>query len=151
LKIILLFICLGFLSFALTYFIRLFALKNKIVSIPNERSLHDIPTPHGGGLAIVISWYVGISILFFFSKIDKNLYFALLSGAILTHRRPERLETFYSSDLSFHHFNHCFRPFRRSSSTGYSRNSDELSLSGISSGNNWNGLVYKSFQFHGWG
>jgi len=84
LKIILLFICLGFLSFALTYFIRLFALKNKIVSIPNERSLHDIPTPHGGGLAIVISWYVGISILFFFSKIDKNLYFALLSGAILT-------------------------------------------------------------------
>lgn len=83
-KIILLFICLGFLSFALTYFIRLFALKNKIVSIPNERSLHDIPTPHGGGLAIVISWYVGISILFFFSKIDKNLYFALLSGAILT-------------------------------------------------------------------
>ena len=83
-KIILLFICLGFLSFALTYFIRLFALKNKIVSIPNERSLHDIPTPHGGGLAIVISWYVGISILFFCSKIDKNLYFALLSGAILT-------------------------------------------------------------------
>jgi Fuc2NAc and GlcNAc transferase len=84
LKIILLFISLGFLSFALTYFIRLFALKNKIVSIPNERSLHDIPTPHGGGLAIVISWYVGISILFFCSKIDKNLYFALLSGAILT-------------------------------------------------------------------
>jgi UDP-N-acetylmuramyl pentapeptide phosphotransferase/UDP-N-acetylglucosamine-1-phosphate transferase len=84
LKIILLFIFLGFLSFALTYFIRLFALKNKIVSIPNERSLHDIPTPHGGGLAIVISWYVGISILFFFSKIDKNLYFALLSGVILT-------------------------------------------------------------------
>ena len=83
-KIILLFICLGFLSFALTYFIRLFALKNKIVSIPNERSLHDIPTPLGGGLAIVISWYVGISILFFCSKIDKNLYFALLSGAILT-------------------------------------------------------------------
>ena len=83
-KIILLFICLGFLSFALTYFIRLFALKNKIVSIPNERSLHDIPTPHGGGLAIVNSWYVGISILFFFSKIVKNLYFALLSGAILT-------------------------------------------------------------------
>ncbi|MGA2406178.1 MAG: glycosyltransferase family 4 protein [Bacteroidales bacterium] len=83
-KIILLSIFLGFLSFALTYFIRLFALKNKIVSIPNERSLHDIPTPHGGGLAIVISWYIGISIFFFFSKIDKNLYFALLSGVILT-------------------------------------------------------------------
>lgn len=83
-KIIFLIASLGIFSFVLTYFIRRYALKNKIVSIPNERSLHDIPTPHGGGLAIVISWYVGISILFFFSKIDKNLYFALLSGAILT-------------------------------------------------------------------
>lgn len=83
-KIILLFISLGFFSFALTYFIRRFALKNKIVSIPNERSLHVVPTPHGGGLAIVISWYVGISILFLSGIIEKNLYFAFLSGVILT-------------------------------------------------------------------
>lgn len=83
-KIILLFIFLGFLSFTLTYFIRRFALKNKIISIPNKRSLHIVPTPHGGGLAIVISWYIGISILFLYAKIEKNLYFALLSGVILT-------------------------------------------------------------------
>lgn len=81
--IILLFF-LGFLSFILTYFIRRFALKNKIVSIPNKRSLHIVPTPHGGGLAIVISWYIGISILFLYAKIEKNLYYALLSGVILT-------------------------------------------------------------------
>jgi UDP-N-acetylmuramyl pentapeptide phosphotransferase/UDP-N-acetylglucosamine-1-phosphate transferase len=74
----------GFLSFVLTYFIRKFALKNKIVSIPNERSLHAVPTPHGGGLAIVIAWYIGISVLFFYDKIDKSLYLALLSGIILT-------------------------------------------------------------------
>jgi UDP-N-acetylmuramyl pentapeptide phosphotransferase/UDP-N-acetylglucosamine-1-phosphate transferase len=84
LKIILLILSLGFCSFVLTYFIRRFALKNKIVSIPNERSLHIVPTPHGGGLAIVISWYSGITILFIFSHIDKNLYYALVSGIILT-------------------------------------------------------------------
>jgi UDP-N-acetylmuramyl pentapeptide phosphotransferase/UDP-N-acetylglucosamine-1-phosphate transferase len=84
LKIIFLFASLGIFSFVLTYFIRRYALKNKIVSIPNERSLHLVPTPHGGGLAIVISWYAGLSILYFFSKIDKDLYFALLSGVILT-------------------------------------------------------------------
>src|SRR5450759_1608491 len=84
LKIILLIISLGFCSFVLTYFIRRFALKNKIVSIPNERSLHVVPTPHGGGLAIVISWYIGISILFLYDKIDSTLYFALLSGILLT-------------------------------------------------------------------
>ena len=83
-KIIILIISLGFCSFVLTYFIRVFALKNKIVSIPNERSLHVVPTPHGGGLAIVISWYMGISILFLSDIIDSTLYFALLSGAILT-------------------------------------------------------------------
>ena len=68
----------------MTYLIRRFALKKKIVSIPNERSLHLIPTPHGGGLAIVITWYIGISILFFSDIIDRSLYFALLSGVLLT-------------------------------------------------------------------
>jgi UDP-N-acetylmuramyl pentapeptide phosphotransferase/UDP-N-acetylglucosamine-1-phosphate transferase len=83
LKIVLVILFLAFCSFLLTYLIRLIALRNKIVSIPNERSLHDIPTPVGGGLAIVITWYIGITILFFYNLIDKGLYFALLSGVIL--------------------------------------------------------------------
>jgi Fuc2NAc and GlcNAc transferase len=45
--------------------------------------LHNSPTPVGGGLAIVITWFLGISILFYFGKIERNLYFALLSGVIL--------------------------------------------------------------------
>jgi len=84
LKIGLLIISLGFCSFLLTYLIRRFAIKNKIVSIPNERSLHAIPTPLGGGLAIVLTWYIGISILFFSDIIDSSLYFALLTGVLLT-------------------------------------------------------------------
>jgi Fuc2NAc and GlcNAc transferase len=83
LKIILVIVSLGCLSFILTYLIRRFALKNRIVSIPNERSLHEIPTPVGGGLAIVITWYIGITILFFYGIIERSLYCALLSGVIL--------------------------------------------------------------------
>jgi Fuc2NAc and GlcNAc transferase len=83
LKIALVIVSLGFVSFLLTYLIRHFALRNQIVSIPNERSLHNSPTPVGGGLAIVITWFLGISILFYFGKIERNLYFALLSGVIL--------------------------------------------------------------------
>jgi UDP-N-acetylmuramyl pentapeptide phosphotransferase/UDP-N-acetylglucosamine-1-phosphate transferase len=83
LKIILVIFSLGCLSFILTYFIRRLALRNKIVSIPNERSLHEIPTPVGGGLAIVITWYIGITILFFYGIIEQSLYCALLSGVIL--------------------------------------------------------------------
>ena len=33
--------------------------------IPNERSFHDVPTPHGGGIAIVLTWYSGITVLYF--------------------------------------------------------------------------------------
>lgn len=54
-----------------------------MVDIPNERSLHDMPIPKGGGIAIVLTWYIGISILFFSGIIERNLYYALLSGIIL--------------------------------------------------------------------
>lgn len=75
---------LSFFSFLLTYMIRLYAVKKKVLSIPNERSLHIIPTPVGGGLAIVLTWYTGISFLFFYDIIDHNLYYALLCGILLT-------------------------------------------------------------------
>ena len=83
-KFLIIILLLGFLSFLLTSYIRRFALRRKIVSVPNERSLHGQPTPVGGGLAIVTCWYIGISILYFAEIIDSRLYFALLSGILLT-------------------------------------------------------------------
>ena len=77
-------ILLGICSFILTYVIIRIALKKRIVSIPNERSLHSTPTPIGGGLAIVMTWYIGISILYYYDMLESNLYFALMSGMILT-------------------------------------------------------------------
>ena len=60
-----------------------YAVKNKMTVIPNDRSLHDIPTPKGGGIAITLTWYTGLTVLFFSGIIELNLYFALLSGVIL--------------------------------------------------------------------
>jgi UDP-N-acetylmuramyl pentapeptide phosphotransferase/UDP-N-acetylglucosamine-1-phosphate transferase len=71
------------LSFALTWVIMRFSLKRNILDIPNERSSHTNPTPRGGGLAIVISWYIGITFLFFAGYLNRNLYFALLCGILL--------------------------------------------------------------------
>jgi UDP-N-acetylmuramyl pentapeptide phosphotransferase/UDP-N-acetylglucosamine-1-phosphate transferase len=71
------------ISFFLTNFIRNIAIKHSIIDIPNERSLHNVPTPRVGGLAIVITWYCGITILFSLGKIDNRLYYALMSGVIL--------------------------------------------------------------------
>jgi Fuc2NAc and GlcNAc transferase len=71
------------MSFLLTILFRYLALNRKLLDIPNERSSHSLPTPNGGGVAIVLSWYLGISILYFLNLIPKNLYFALLSGLLL--------------------------------------------------------------------
>ena len=60
-----------------------YAVINKMTVIPNERSLHDLPTPKGGGIAIVLTWYIGITILFLCGIIERNLFFALLSGMLL--------------------------------------------------------------------
>jgi UDP-N-acetylmuramyl pentapeptide phosphotransferase/UDP-N-acetylglucosamine-1-phosphate transferase len=71
------------LSYLLTWITRSIALRKKILDIPNERSSHLIPTPRGGGIAIVVTWYIGISFLFFSNYLDRELYFALLAGIIL--------------------------------------------------------------------
>jgi len=71
------------LSFAGTYIIIKVAIKRNIFDIPNIRSSHTIPTPRGGGLAIVLSWYVGLFGLKYFNLIESNLFYALLSGSVL--------------------------------------------------------------------
>ncbi len=51
--------------------------------IPNERSSHVVPTPHGGGIAIIFTWYCGITVLYFSGIMAKELYFALICGILL--------------------------------------------------------------------
>ena len=45
-------------SFLLTAFFRSYAVKKNILDVPNERSSHYIPTPRGGGVAIVITFTI---------------------------------------------------------------------------------------------
>lgn len=49
----------------LTYLLRVYALKNNIIDTPNSRSSHVIPTPRGGGVAIVVSFLIGIMLFYF--------------------------------------------------------------------------------------
>ena len=53
------------LSFFLTYYLIHYAIKKDIIDHPNERSSHDIPTPRGGGLSIVVSLIACTVFLFF--------------------------------------------------------------------------------------
>jgi len=80
---IIFFVILFIASMALTFFVRQLALKKNIIDNPNDRSSHTVPTPRGGGLAIVLTWFGGLTYLFFQKQVEANLFFALLSGLVL--------------------------------------------------------------------
>ena len=67
-------------SFIITGIYRRIAIKKSILDIPNIRSSHSVPTPIGGGIAIAIAWYAGITFLFLIHKIPIHLFYALLFG-----------------------------------------------------------------------
>jgi len=70
-------------SYLLTILLIRYALRKSILDVPNERSSHASPIPTGGGLAIVITWYTGIFILYLFDQIEDKLLFSLLPGLII--------------------------------------------------------------------
>lgn len=73
-----------FISFVLTYIVKFIAQKKSLIDIPNERSSHTIPTPRGGGLAIALTWFAGITYLKLNGHIPSHLYYALITGSIIS-------------------------------------------------------------------
>jgi len=80
----LVYILLFIVSFSLTYLIKNYAIKKSLVAEVNERSSHTTPTPHGGGIAIAFTWFIGITYLFYMNDIDNSLYYALMVGLVIS-------------------------------------------------------------------
>jgi len=74
-----------FLAFSISYLgafvVRRWALQSGVVDIPNERSSHDRPTPRGGGIAIVASFFAAMLLAFSFYPFDLRTYWGLLLSA----------------------------------------------------------------------
>lgn len=70
-------------SYAGTFLIMRIAIRRKMIDIPNERSSHSVPTPRGGGIAIVFVWYASITFLYSAGLIERDLFLALVAGVIL--------------------------------------------------------------------
>ena len=79
-----LYIFLFILSFFLTYFIKNYYIKNALLDEINERSSHSVATPHGGGIAIAIAWFIGLVYLHLNNQIEPNLFYALIVGVIIS-------------------------------------------------------------------
>lgn len=72
------------ISFIFTYGIKNYAIKKSLLDIPNERSSHSVPTPHGGGIAIAVCWFFGLIYLFTCKGLDAPLFYALMAGIMLS-------------------------------------------------------------------
>lgn len=55
----------------------------QILDLPNERSSHELPTPHGGGLPLILAFLVGLACAAVFGTQWGSLYLWLVVGAVL--------------------------------------------------------------------
>lgn len=78
------YIALFLLSLTLTYLIKNYAIKKSLLATVNERSSHSTPTPHGGGIAIAITWFLGLLYLYMYDMIEEKLFYALCVGCIIS-------------------------------------------------------------------
>ena len=67
-------------SLLLTAALRRYALSRSLMDIPNARSSHTVPTPRGGGVAIVLSFLLMVPVLAFFGGLSWSLALGLLGA-----------------------------------------------------------------------
>ncbi|WP_104472350.1 MraY family glycosyltransferase [Acinetobacter indicus] len=67
------------LAFAMTYFMRAYALKKNIIDNPNERSSHSVPTPRGGGVAVVCSYLLALAVLIYSQQLTLHIGLTLIA------------------------------------------------------------------------
>jgi Fuc2NAc and GlcNAc transferase len=68
------------LSLVLTGALRKYALSRSLLDIPNARSSHQLPTPRGGGVAIVLSFLVALPFLGFIGEVPWACLIAVLGA-----------------------------------------------------------------------
>ncbi|AOO65973.1 putative undecaprenyl-phosphate N-acetylglucosaminyl 1-phosphate transferase [Sulfurospirillum halorespirans DSM 13726] len=61
-----------------------YAIKKSLLAEVNERSSHTTPTPHGGGIAIAVTWFLGLVYLFTCKAIEPSLFYSLMCGSLLS-------------------------------------------------------------------
>lgn len=71
------------LSWGVTGGLRRYALNRNIVDVPNQRSSHSVPTPRGGGMAIVLSFLLALLAVWLLGWVSLELTVALFGAGLL--------------------------------------------------------------------
>lgn len=70
-------------SWVLTLVLRRYALAKSLMDIPNERSSHSIPTPRGGGVAIVVAFLLALPVLTGLDLLSPEALYGLFGSGLL--------------------------------------------------------------------
>lgn len=77
----LLLIAMAALAWVLTALLRRYALARSLMDVPNARSSHSLPTPRGGGVAIVLTFLAALALAYFAGLgIPSSLFYALVGA-----------------------------------------------------------------------
>ncbi len=77
-------VLLGFVTtLSLVSVFRTFAYRYYFLDVPNARSSHELPTPIGGGIGMVISFFTGILLLYLFNLVTIPILMSFLLGGSL--------------------------------------------------------------------
>lgn len=71
------------LTLLFTGYMRHYALKKDIIDNPNERSSHSIPTPRGGGVAVVCSYLLALAVLMYSQQLSLHIGFTLIVAGFI--------------------------------------------------------------------
>lgn len=69
-------------ALAATWLLRKYALSANLIDRPNSRSSHTVPTPRGGGVAIVVTFLAALPFLGFFGLLSWDWIWSLLLPGI---------------------------------------------------------------------
>ncbi|MBC3345854.1 glycosyltransferase family 4 protein [Pseudomonas sp. SWRI196] len=70
----------AFISLFLTWILRRYALSRSLIDVPNARSSHSVPTPRGGGVAIVLSFLMTVPLFWGAGELSMDFMFAVLGA-----------------------------------------------------------------------
>lgn len=72
-----------FLTLLFTGYMRHYALKKNIIDNPNERSSHSVPTPRGGGVAVVCSYVLALAGLMYSQQLAVHIGLTLMAAGFV--------------------------------------------------------------------
>lgn len=74
----------GVVAWGLTGVLRRYAINRSILDVPNSRSSHSVPTPRGGGVAIALTFLIGLLVLWLMNLVTLPFFLAFVgSGAVV--------------------------------------------------------------------